>query len=62
MIFGEWLTYNGIVYKPENINKWYVFDIYDRKGDICPNSSAINLKKNGDVEAGEVWMELEGKS
>lgn len=31
VIFGEWLTYNGIVYKPENINKWYVFDIYDRK-------------------------------
>ncbi len=30
MIFGEWLTRNVIVYEPENLKKWYVFDIYDR--------------------------------
>ncbi|MCI8659158.1 MAG: RNA ligase family protein [Lachnospiraceae bacterium] len=31
VIFGEWLTQNIIVYKQENIKRWYVFDIYDRK-------------------------------
>lgn len=31
VIFGEWITRNVIVYKPENTKKWYVFDIYDRK-------------------------------
>ena len=30
VIFGEWLRKNKIVYNPEAMHKWYVFDIYDK--------------------------------
>ncbi len=29
VIFGEWMTQHAIIYKPEVMNRWYVYDIYD---------------------------------
>ena len=34
VIFGEWATKNAIVYYPESMKKWYVYDIYDTEKEI----------------------------
>ncbi len=35
VVFGEWSgCRNAIVYSKENKNKWYIFDIYDTKGNM----------------------------
>lgn len=39
VIFGEWMVQHVIVYAPEVMNKWYVYDIYDvGKGRYLPQS------------------------